>query len=90
MFGILSKNPARKPSNKMPYSFGYAPLFVGVFVIVLLMWWFLGEEPRPTIPTIPGAFWKALALSTGFVVGGIVGVIFVWRINHQDGDERDN
>ena len=90
MFGMLSKNPTREPSNKMPYSFGYAPLFVGVFVIFLLMWWLLGEEPRPTILTIPGAFWKALALSTGFVVGGIMGVIFVWRINHRGQDDRDD
>ena len=87
MLGVFGKKQSEEKQRKLPYSFGYAPLIVGLFVIGLVMWWWLAEDPRPTLLTAPGGFWTVMAFSAGMVISGVIGLGFVWRVNHaQEAD----
>ncbi len=93
MLGIFGKKQPRKKQNKLPYSFGYAPLVVGLAVIGLVAWWWLTEYHRPTsfvsaFVSAPGVFWKVMALSVAFVISGLIGLFTVWRANRPDRDEE--
>ena len=85
MLGIFGKKQRHKKQGKIPYSFGYAPLAIGLFAVALAAWWWLAEDPRPTFSTAPGNFWTAMAMSAGFVISGVIGLIFAWRANHDLG-----
>lgn len=84
---FVKKQVQRKPSG-MPYSFGYAPLIVGFAVISLVAWWWVTRDPRPTLSSAPGVFWQLMALSVGFVISGLIGLVFVWRVNQRDRDDE--
>lgn len=86
MLGIFGKKQPREKQNKLPYSFGYAPLVVGLAVIGLVAWWWLTEDPRPNVVSAPGVFWKVMALSAAFVISGLIGLFTVWRVNRPDRD----
>ena len=88
MLGKLGKQQHQRKQNRMPYSFGYAPLIVGIAVIGLVAWWWATEEPSPTFLSAPGEFWEVMALSVGFVISGVIGLVFVWRVNRHDRDEE--
>ena len=88
MLRIFAKKQASRKPTSMPYSFGYAPLIVGIAVLCLVGWWWATRDPRPTLVSAPGAFWQVMALSAGFIISGLIGLVFVWRVNRREHDEE--
>lgn len=87
MIRVFLNRWANRKKNRMPYSFALAPLVAGLIAMGFGLWalWEV-EEPLSKAP-IPGGYLKGMALSAGFVIGGIIGLMYTWNVNRQGHDE---
>ena len=81
MLNIFRNRRAKRKESRMPYSFGFAPIIVGLLGMGLGLWRLLESDGG-----LPGAYWTGMTMCAGFVISGIVGLIFVWRVNRPDHD----
>ena len=89
MIGAFLNRWANRKKNRMSYSFALAPLVVGL-IAMGFGFWALWEVKGPlSEATIPGGYLKGMALSAGFIVGGVIGLIYTWNVNRQDHDEDE-